>query len=92
MNKSISIIFLLSLMFTLIHSEDTTALTIGSGLDVNLKAGIFEHYLIDSNNRSSEASDLFIHISPKLADPFEVPYLTITSDKGYEQHCYNSHG
>lgn len=35
--------------------------------------------------------DLYIHVEPTVPDPFQVPYLTVTSDNNYLQNCYNAH-
>jgi hypothetical protein len=84
-------IAVLLLLLPLLDCGKTIELEIAEISTITVKLGSELDYTIKVPSDLSPNEDLYIHVKPTVADPLQVPHLTITSDDDYKQNCYNAH-
>jgi hypothetical protein len=86
--------FLFITILTLViysHSQDITSIPLTGTITISLTSSSPTSYKIVVPSDASLAEDLYIRVEPIVADPFQVPYLTVKADNNYLQNCYNAH-
>lgn len=85
------VIILILCLLMVSKCDDPLKLQISERLVLKLKEGSISSYLVKIPKDLSSSQDLYIRAKPTIADPLQVPYLTVSSDNTKNQNCYNAH-